>query len=258
MLRRWFTQPVTRSRRGIDLPQAAAYPGSDLSERLARRNRNYHARRQGYPIRVQLCILVVVALCYELFDRNPPVRESGPRARLALTHVIEATEPVVPTRHLTQPPPPPAPPPLIEVADAAPDVPTSDYSSDVAFASRQALPEPPAGPAPPPNEPEPEPEIFLYVQEMPTIVGGLSALKKWVHYPPVALATGIEGTVIVQVVITESGSPTQLKVLRSAHKLLDQAALEAVAELTFTPGKQMGRTVSVQLAIPVRFTLRAI
>ncbi len=74
-------------------------------------------------------------------------------------------------------------------------------------------------------------------------------------YPQEARDAGIEGKVIVVAVIGEDGSVTEARVMKSVHDLLDKAALEAAAQMTFTPAYIDGTPVKVQMAVPYQFTL---
>ena len=74
-------------------------------------------------------------------------------------------------------------------------------------------------------------------------------------YPQLALAARKEGTVILQAVIDERGNVREVKVLRSIP-LLDDAALQAVSQWTFTPTLLNGTPVPVVMTVTVGFTLR--
>jgi protein TonB len=73
-------------------------------------------------------------------------------------------------------------------------------------------------------------------------------------YPQLALAAHKQGTVILQAVIDETGTVREVKVLRSVQ-LLDDAALEAVANWKFTPTMLNGKTVPVVMTVTVAFAL---
>jgi protein TonB len=77
------------------------------------------------------------------------------------------------------------------------------------------------------------------------------------EYPPKARARGIEGRVLLMVIVDASGRvEDDIKVLDSIP-MLDQAAIDAVRQWSFTPGRDAdGDPVRVQLEVPVRFTLR--
>lgn len=114
------------------------------------------------------------------------------------------------------------------------------------------------GPPPPPpvaTSAEPEAEIFVVVEEMPEMLGGISRLYELLHYPEMARKAGMEGRVVVEVVIERDGRPSNPTVLRSAGPILDQAAIEAISQLVFRPGKQRNQPVRVRYSIPVTFRL---
>jgi protein TonB len=77
------------------------------------------------------------------------------------------------------------------------------------------------------------------------------------EYPPKARARGIEGRVLLIVIVDESGKvEDDIRILDSIP-MLDQAALDAIHQWRFTPGRGAdGDPVRVLLEVPVRFTLR--
>jgi protein TonB len=74
-------------------------------------------------------------------------------------------------------------------------------------------------------------------------------------YPAIAQSARIEGTVILEAVIDESGAVTALKVLRSVP-LLDEAARTAVARWRYSPTTLNGVKVPVIMTVTVTFTLK--
>lgn len=72
--------------------------------------------------------------------------------------------------------------------------------------------------------------------------------------PEAASAAGVQGVVIVEVVVDENGAVTQPRILRSIP-LLDDAALEAVREWRFEPTIVDGRAVPVRMTLTVQFSL---
>jgi TonB family protein len=89
--------------------------------------------------------------------------------------------------------------------------------------------------------------------------GAVSAPRKIVDvkpvYPEEAKAAGIEGIVILGIVIGEDGSVIDAQVLRSIPEL-DQAAIDAVTGWQFEPTLLNGEPVEVEMAVTVNFTLR--
>lgn len=103
-------------------------------------------------------------------------------------------------------------------------------------------------------------KVYAFVDEMPQYPGGNEALKKYirdnVNYPQSAKEQAISGTVYISYVVTETGKVAQVKVWKSVSKDLDTEAVRVVSSLKgFTAGKQGGKPVSVQMTIPVKFSL---
>ena len=73
-------------------------------------------------------------------------------------------------------------------------------------------------------------------------------------YPEDALAAGIEGVIVLGIVIGEDGSVIETRVLRSIPEL-DQAAIDAVSQWQFKPTLLNGEPVEVEMAVTINFTL---
>ncbi len=74
-------------------------------------------------------------------------------------------------------------------------------------------------------------------------------------YPPEALASRIQGVVILEAIINDQGNIANAKVLRSIP-LLDSAALTALSQWQFTPTLLNGTPVGVIMTVTVNFTLQ--
>jgi TonB family protein len=83
-------------------------------------------------------------------------------------------------------------------------------------------------------------------------------LAQMVHpvYPPDAKAAGVEGSVVLQVVLTKEGSPISLKAIASPAENLSQAAMDAVKGWRWDPAKLNGEPVEVVTDITINFTLK--
>ena len=91
-------------------------------------------------------------------------------------------------------------------------------------------------------------------------VGGvIPAPQKLFDVRPVysenAQAAGIQGTIILGVVIGEDGAVTETVVLRSIPEL-DQAAVDAVRQWRFEPTLVNGEPVEVEMNVTVQFSLQ--
>ncbi len=100
------------------------------------------------------------------------------------------------------------------------------------------------------------PEYLSIAEEMPTIKGGITALLKYVQYPEEAKKKGIEGKVYVSVLIDENGHVVEARSVKEANPLLIEAALKAVKQTQFVPGKEKGKKVKVQILMPITFKLK--
>ncbi len=103
--------------------------------------------------------------------------------------------------------------------------------------------------------PPPAPKVTGPVRITP----GLEPPRK-VHdqapvYPPAAILAHVEGTVIIEAIISTSGAVQEMRVMRSVP-LLDQAALDAVRQWVFTPTRLHGVAVPVILTVNVAFKLQ--
>ena len=76
-------------------------------------------------------------------------------------------------------------------------------------------------------------------------------------YPIEALRQGIEGTVLLRVLVDENGKPLQVIVVHgSGSHLLDQAAREHVlAAWRFHPAQRDGHAIQAWAQVPVKFDL---
>ncbi len=109
-------------------------------------------------------------------------------------------------------------------------------------------PEPP----PPPPAPAPPPQPVRVGPGVRTPVKMRDAAPV---YPAIAQAARVEGTVILEAVISVDGRVEKLRVLRSVA-LLDQAASDAVRQWEYSPTLLNGVPVPVIMTVTVTFTLK--
>ncbi len=109
---------------------------------------------------------------------------------------------------------------------------------------------------------EPE-KVFTAVEQMPQFPGGEAELMKYlsknIKYPTMAMENNIQGRVVVQFVVTKTGSIGEVKVVRSVDRDLDKEAIRVCKSLPkFTPGKMNGQAVNVWYTLPVNFKLQGV
>jgi periplasmic protein TonB len=173
--------------------------------------------------------------------------------------------------------PPPPPPRRIEPALPPPEVPTVSPNAAPLVAPEGIAPESgieqtvetssrvglvfgvassaPEGfgwrePAPPPPPAAPAVPVRLH--------SGIEAPQKLVNvspiYPQIATAAHIEGVVIVETTIDDTGQVVGARVLRSVPSL-DAAALDAVRQWRYRPALLNGVPIPVIMTVTVRFAL---
>ena len=106
-------------------------------------------------------------------------------------------------------------------------------------------------PALPPPPPPPPPPVRVGGQiKAPVRVKNVNPV-----YPSIAQSARVQGVVIIEATIGPDGRVTDTKVLRSIP-LLDQAAVDAVKQWTYTPTLLNGVPVPVIMTVTVNFTLK--
>jgi protein TonB len=77
------------------------------------------------------------------------------------------------------------------------------------------------------------------------------------RYTPDALQHMIQGTVVLEAIVTSDGCPSHIRVVRSLDRGgLDEEAVAAVAQWRFEPGRLAGAPVDVLVTILLDFSIR--
>ncbi len=103
--------------------------------------------------------------------------------------------------------------------------------------------------------------LLRAAQEEPLVAGseGVPVPKKTKHvqpvYPPEALAQGVRGIVILDIVVDTHGRVASTTIIRSVPGL-DEAAVAAARQWQYEPVKVGGKPVSVRLTVPITFSLQ--
>ena len=114
--------------------------------------------------------------------------------------------------------------------------------------------------APTPSVPPSQSDEFAPLSNLPFFPGGQRALEAYLEnldiYPLRARVTYLEGTVRVRFRVLPNGSLNEVRVVRSHGPLLDQAALEAVAQMPrWYPAHRAGVAISHLVELLVTFRL---
>lgn len=97
-----------------------------------------------------------------------------------------------------------------------------------------------------------QPYLEAVVEERPERVSSPP-----VRYPEILRQAGIEGRVLVEVVLDTLGRAERgsIRILSSTHQLFDAPAREAVASSHYRPGRIQGRAVRVRVQVPLNFSI---
>lgn len=107
----------------------------------------------------------------------------------------------------------------------------------------------------------PDDSIYNIVEVMAEYPGGFEKMAEFlgknIVYPEEAKEKNIQGTVLVSFVVEKNGKITDAKVVRSIGGGCDEEALRVVNAMPkWKPGKQNGKNVRVQFALPIKFKLQ--
>lgn len=91
------------------------------------------------------------------------------------------------------------------------------------------------------------------VDEKPEII-----MSPPLKYPAVLRQAGIEGSVLIEVVIDTLGHAERasVRVVQSTHPGFDKEAMDVVTGSLYRPGRMRGHVVRVLVNVPVSFTIR--
>jgi len=230
-------QILALTRQGIALEDKALAINPDYVEALTYKN---------IFLRVEANLTPDVATQRQLLEQADVLRKKAIEIRKTQPYVPAAGEP-------TPPPPPPAPPPPTRATQTAPTPrfmpppPPPPPTSVRASASVQLAPMPPAFAA-------------AVAAHDPVRIGGEIKAPAKIRdvkpeYPAEARGAGVQGVVIVEVLVGPDGDVLDAWALRSIP-LLDEAALDAVRQWRFTPTIVDGVPRSALITVTVNFTLR--
>ena len=96
----------------------------------------------------------------------------------------------------------------------------------------------------------PLPVPLYELDSQPTVIGDVR-----IPYPEDARSRGIEGTVVLSVLVDEAGSVRTVKILSGPGGGLDQAAAKAVERIRFRPAMRKGQPVPAQITYRYTFLL---
>ncbi len=208
--------------------------------------------KRKYLRNVEIGIILALAFTIIAFKYFPKIKFE--KVKIEAPQELVEVEDIIQTKQEAQLPPPPKPPIPIEA-------PVEDILEDVEIESTELIVnEKVTTPPPPPpkeeKEEETQPTFFVVVEEMPEPIGGIEGIQKRIEYPEIARRAGVTGRVYVKAYVDEEGNVAKVELIKGIGAGCDEAAMKAVKETKFKPGKQRGKPVKVQVVIPVYFKLK--
>jgi TonB family protein len=102
--------------------------------------------------------------------------------------------------------------------------------------------------------------IYETVEQIAEFPGGLNTMNAFIRknltYPPGPRRMGVDGTVYVQFIITNTGKLTEIKVIRGVHKDIDAEAMRVIMMMPmWQPARHRGKPVFSRYVLPIRFKL---
>lgn len=103
--------------------------------------------------------------------------------------------------------------------------------------------------------------VYDVVEQMPEFPGGMPAMIEFLqtnlNYPKDAKKQKVGGRVLVMFVVETDGSMSNVRVAKKVFPSLDAEALRVVKAMPkWNPGKEKGKPVRVNFALPIVFSLK--
>ncbi len=237
-------------------------------------------RAEGYRADSLLVPDYASGIIWKLFKTYPAVSPDTVRAFLPKNERMEL--PSVPGTESFFPPPPepktvafkiPPPPPPVPIAppqrlkDNLPSKPIEDSPEmvveDVDFLMDEFAPAESIDETPEEEsiikkdlrwEEEPDINDFIFVSVEPEILN-MEQIRKNIGYPDIARDAGIQGMLVVRVLVDESGNYVRHVMIKKVHPVLSQQVEVYLPLLKFTPAIQNNRPIKFWVNIPFRFSL---
>ena len=102
--------------------------------------------------------------------------------------------------------------------------------------------------------------IYTTIDVYPRFPGGDQAriyfLRTHIHYPEIALKSGIQGTIMAVFVIETDGTVSNIEISKGINKYCDEEAIRVIKSMPpWEPGKRSGRPVRVMVRMPIIFKI---
>jgi len=210
--------------------------------------------RKNYNIFLEIGLIIVLALLIVAMKVN--IRSNAEEMDFEKEQEVVEMKEVVRTQQQKEPPPPPTPTVPVEVPNEK-DLSDQEINLSTDLHLNEKLTPPEAPEETGGGEGDEEQEPFVSVQNMPELQMSRKELQSKVKYPRSCKMANIEGTVIVQFVVTTTGELTDFDVIKGIGGGCDEAAVEAIKKYAkFSVGRQRGEPVPVRMSFPIVFRLQ--
>ncbi|MCI4669053.1 MAG: M56 family metallopeptidase [Bacteroidia bacterium] len=95
---------------------------------------------------------------------------------------------------------------------------------------------------------------LVFASEVATPLN-INEVKKTIGYPKTAREQGIQGQVVVRILVDKEGKVRDFKTVMSESPVLEKAVLPHITELEFSPAAIDGKKASMWVNIPFRFVM---
>jgi periplasmic protein TonB len=194
-------------------------------------------------------------------EPTPARRPSAPRPAERLARA----EPPPPRAAPADAPPPPGPPPAQRRFAVSMDAVVPGSSGGVALPTTEGRTAARGDPRLPSSAPAGDNTAFAAqadvteIDRLPIVLSAptTDALRR--YYPEAARRNGVEGNVVIELLVGESGSVERLRIVERAGNGFDEAVLAAAdalrAKFRFRPAQRGGRAVAVSIPWIIKFRL---
>lgn len=100
----------------------------------------------------------------------------------------------------------------------------------------------------------PDANEFVFAEQQP-VPQNMDTVKQLIGYPQMCRDAGIEGIVVMRVLVNPKGQYVQHKQIMTVHPLLSLAVEKHIDKLEFTPAIQGGKPIHFWVNMPFNFTL---
>lgn len=245
---------------------AKSYGAFEMQENIRK------STKKAVIITMSFLLLLLITYIMVKVVAKPSLKMTAPITKMKLENL--------PPPPVDNAPPPPPPPPEVFTgpaaragnpvpvpdAEIAPDVKDFAKNDEVARASAEGGDGQDFGgfasnvqvdqPIDVKKEEEPNLDDFIATEKDPE--PNMAQLQKNLVYPEMARRAGLEGKVIIRVLVGKDGKPKpgKVRVEDSSNELFNQAALDAIMKTSFTPAIQNGQPIEVPVTVPIVFRLR--